>query len=350
MKEWPKHSATIYHAGGWNHNWGDRVIQYAVRQHMERMAHPHELLWRYIDYQNEAFGAELIDEINNCADVLVIGPGGAIMNREHGPLQVQIDPHDWDRIKVPIAVLSIGVNEFPYRDRVNTRHPSIVALVARAEQFSVRNHGSRQAMHLSKRAVPVIADAGFMIEPEPIDMDLADINIALCYAYDRPEKRWQGEQAERRFKQALWGTLNDLAIQPGARVWEIEHINGDNACLEDAGKFAGQYKHMDLVLGMRKHSVMIPYGQYVPTIGLGDQAEVRWFLEDMGEERYLATSENIDELPLLIDRILDERKSWQGRVSVKKRIQKQEFWGALWNILKLAGVVVERTGKWTQSS
>jgi polysaccharide pyruvyl transferase WcaK-like protein len=47
---------------------------------------------------------------------------------------------------------------------------------------------------------------------------------------------------------------------------------------------------MDLVLGMRKHSLIIPIGQGVPVIGLGDMDEVRWILEDVGLGEWLITS------------------------------------------------------------
>jgi hypothetical protein len=90
------------------------------------------------------------------------------------------------------------------------------------------------------------------------------------------------------FMPHIQGLDDDIADTLSARIGRgfrnLEHERTDlyPASLAGAPEFIGYYRSMKAVLGMRKHSVMIPVGQGVPVLGLGDQDEVHWALDDLG--------------------------------------------------------------------
>ncbi len=335
----------IYHAGAWNVNWGDRMIQAAMRQHLEAMA-GRELDIRYIDVQNEAIP---VDEVNERASVLVIGPGGLIMNKEHGVFQARCD--DWSAIDIPIVVQSIGWNEFPYRDFIglvelpNTQEGSL--------RYSERH--DRPYIYGSKW----VPDAAFWIKPGEPSSECSDpettFKVGVCVATDREHQRWPDAETHWGFMCRLGTTLHWLRTQ-GVEIRWFRHCPQDlhdyddiihgyypgqpPASREAAPRLAADYAEMDLVLGMRKHSVIVPLGLGVPAVALGDQAEVRWFMEDLDEDWALVTSQNMDEMQDIVERALDDN-DYPVRVMQKKQLWRDGFNGSIWRILNLAGYVRE---------
>jgi polysaccharide pyruvyl transferase WcaK-like protein len=321
----------IVHLGAWDRNHGDRAIQLSLKQNYERIAEAQgvQLTFEYVaipqtrrhDRSGEgtaaddppALDAATIEAINQRADLLLIGGGGLIMNRSTGPFQIQAAPEAWDRLEIPVVFQSIGWNQFPYDDPIdeNWLRDNLFEPLRRrrsATLISVRNSGTYERVHPLYPDLRLVPDPGFFIEADEADLPGHGPRIGLCWSSDRLHKRWPSKAAEDHFLDGIIRACRKAADEFGAMTWLIPHIKGLDAeiasvlqrrlgdsfanledvrpdlypaTLSNARSFVGCYKAMDAVLGMRKHSVIIPIGLGIPALGLGDQAEVRWMLEDL---------------------------------------------------------------------
>lgn len=135
--------------------------------------------------------------------------------------------------------------------------------------------------------------------------------IGLNLAFDRSELRF-GEEKERILSQ-IAQAMKEIENR-GYTIVYIAH------CIEDfqflpwldaAGvrcekaetsdwfpeKALSFYNRIDLVLGMRGHAQMIPFGLNKEIITLGTHDKMRWFLEDIdAEDWYIELRENPDQL------------------------------------------------------
>lgn len=290
--------STVCHIGAFNgRNAGDAAIQVAMHQMF-----PADWNWWTIDCQGRLFDRELIAEINDRADIVIVGGGGLFWDRPGdnsvSGWQWSIRTEDIAKIRPPLVVYAVGWTAFPYRDRT-AQHPeirrSIMALLDRADAFSVRNRGTFWKMMdlCLGSAACVVPDPAYFIRSalgnEYPPNDLGDGHrkywrVALCRADDRPVMRFRmGVTEADRFRRRV----ETIFPAPGVTQWHVDHCDFEpgHPCA-----LALEYSRMDLVLGMRKHSLIIPIGQGVPVIGLGDMDEVRWILEDVGLGEWLITS------------------------------------------------------------
>ncbi len=142
---------SIWHHGAWNRNYGDWVLRDSIQHHLgAAMGRPVRIT--PIDSQTAVYDADLIEQLNAQAELLVIGGGGLIFNRPEdrsaSGWQFNIRRKDIDHIRVPIVVYGIGYNRFPFD---TMPFPSILDAHLRTLQkksvlFSVRNNGTRQEL------------------------------------------------------------------------------------------------------------------------------------------------------------------------------------------------------------
>ncbi len=69
---------------------------------------------------------------------------------------------------------------------------------------------------------------------------------------------------------------------------------------------------MDVVLGMRGHANIIPFGQNTPFIGLGAHNKVKWFLEEVGlEDNFICLEDEnyFNQASHIINKIVDDRNN-----------------------------------------
>ena len=55
--------------------------------------------------------------------------------------------------------------------------------------------------------------------------------------------------------------------------------------------FADIYRQMDLVIGMRGHSNIVPFGLGTPVVGLGSHNKNRFFLAQIGAEKAMINTQ-----------------------------------------------------------
>ncbi len=330
--------STIWHHGAWNRNFGDWVLFDSIQHNLIKAA-GRALHFVPVDSQRTVYREELIAKLNAEADLLLIGGGGLIFNRPEdnscSGWQLNLRLEDIAKIKVPIVVHGIGYNRFPY-DR--TDFPEVLNTHLRAIQdqaalFSVRNQGTfREVVRrgLDPEKIRVVMDAGAFAPSAPVSVPglRADRRvIGLNVAGDRPQHRFPGttaapEEEEHRCYELLADAIADVAVKENAQVLFLPHILeidgspreifrsrlGDRfVCLHEAlpqlyppapataGLLIGAYDLCDLVIGMRGHACILPFGREIPFIALGAHAKTSFLLEEIELPGYrLSTDAMLD--------------------------------------------------------
>lgn len=275
------------------------------------------------------FFTELIDELNEKADMLLVGGGGFIMNRhEDNSLsgwQWSIKNEDIAKIKVPVVVYGIGYNKFNYDNRgfKEQMNQSLTLTQTKAKLFSVRNSGTKEELisrGLNENKIEVIPDSGMFISPRPINADFLNSGrmlIGLNFVSDRPQYTYPDDynNTKKKVMENLINACKYFIEKYNALIINIDHIpvldeevniefksklGNDNylvlseeipeiypPSLVNSHFLAYIYKKMDVVIGMRGHSNIISFGMGTPFVSMGSHNKNRFFAKEIGEEKYL---------------------------------------------------------------
>lgn len=351
----------VWHVGAWADNYGDRVLQAANSQILTDR-YGEDLKFVYVNTQKTYFSEQLIEKMNREADLLMIGGGGLVfhrpMDRSRSGWQFNIKTEDIYKIQVPVVVYGIGYNKF-YHDK--HEFPSYVwqninTLAQKSVAFSVRNHGTWQTLkdNVVGGQIDIVPDAGMFIKAESFRHSILEgdhVKIGLNWATDRPDHRFKSVEESERFMREVLKVLKSVCEDLGAKVYVIEHLMPNDLCAKTkiklhhnvkdimgdyayivydevyeelyppfdytAGFFSDIYKQMDLVVGMRGHANIIPFGQSVPVIGIGRHNKVKWFLEEVGLGEYfvpLNDSDDVERLQDMCKEVLNKKDEYVGVV------------------------------------
>lgn len=289
-------------------NAGDTYLSWCVRKYLGFGS------WNIIKV-SDPVTEETIESINN-TDILIIGGGGLFLPDSNenaiSGWQWAISDELLDKIKVPIVVYSVGYNYFDGQAPSSLFINSLNHLVRKAAFVGLRNHGSIERINdlleddlkskvVYQPCITTIMDHVVQAKKtyECAENNKKSLNIAVNIAFDR---------ADRRFGKAKEQILSELADamrtleQKGHTIIFAAHCDKDTEFLhylDDAG--VGYIKknltralpdeimefyrdEADIVIGMRGHSQMIPFGFGKPLITLASHDKMRWFLEDTGIE------------------------------------------------------------------
>jgi polysaccharide pyruvyl transferase WcaK-like protein len=321
--------ATVWHIGAWNRNVGDWALAYQLHRMLNEEAHARGLHLSYhlVDSQRTWFHPALIDQINEEADLVIVGGGGLVFfrpeDRSVSGWSFNIAPADLARIAPPIAVYAVGFNRFAFDSSSfpGETGPHLRQLQRQAKLFSVRNEGTRrilaQEYGLDADRIEVVPDPGIRLFDRPLVVPARRRTgpvIAVNWAGDRPHFRYPAPAEENaalfaaRLKQALLRAVDEL----GAQIMFLPHLAGiDTDVFDDfaadfptgsifsthrelaflyppAGEmlyahvpfFTNLFRQADLVLGMRFHSCVLAFGARTPFIRLGSHPKLRYLLEE----------------------------------------------------------------------
>lgn len=321
---------TIYLVGGWRRNYGDFALLYGEMEAL-RAVSPEPLNFVPVNCQEIRFHADFINEVNRRADLLIIGGGGLVFHRPDDESlsgwQFNIAEKDLGRLSVPMAVYAIGYNMFPldkegFKPQMDSH---LRATQDRAELFSVRNRGTFDELArrgLDAERMEVVPDPGMFVPASPLTLpglDDDEFLLGLNWAGDRNDQRfaepWQAnrEKAIKALCEAISRFFDSIGGGRAVFIPHLQDIDSDVAPLFEKGLgerfynveeklpylyppcqvqvpfLAGLYRQMDMVIGMRGHSCIIPFGQGTPVIGLGRHNKNRFFLREVGEADNLIT-------------------------------------------------------------
>ncbi|MDN3024440.1 glycosyltransferase [Streptomyces sp. S.PB5] len=239
---------------------------------------------------------------------LVIGGGGLFipdtMPNGNSAWQWNVPDALLGRIDVPIAVFAVGFNAFDGQSyRANRFRESLLQLVERSAFFGLRNHGSIEKvramlpsrLHDKVRFQPCPTTVMRQLVDGWQDPAQRENTILINAAYDRAGLRFGhdygyflaqmaqavkdlGELAE---VQCVAHSLDDEKIafdlrrEHGVSMPVIPMYDFENDQIREL------YARTKLVIGMRGHAGMIPFGVGTPIISLISHPKMAYFLRDI---------------------------------------------------------------------
>lgn len=324
-------------------NAGDTALSECVRRTFNQEM-DEQISWR-LESVYQPVDARLLKRIN-ASQMLIIGGGGLFLPDTNAN---SISGWQWacsrealGEIQVPIVLYSIGYNYFRGQEPNRLFVDNLNAIVDKSAFVGLRNHGSVEAVKgllqdsLRDKVCyqPCTTTLIRRIMPELLPKKESG-KIAFNFAFDREDRRYGGRKEEilREIVKSMYllrnrgydiyiiaHCLNDLSIL--SMIPERKKIHTVNATAWDLDKLVRFYNDMDVVLGMRGHAQMIPFGVNCHIISLGSHEKMRWFLEDIGAEDWYV--ELTHDIPTLADRIIDkfekihERKGEETTLHIRK--------------------------------
>lgn len=291
-------------------NFGDVALPVAVRESIVAAAGPTDWLPVHAHQLLDEPRLELINKQRG----LIVGGGGLFLpdtspNANSG-WQWNVPADLLRRIDVPLSVFAVGYNLFAgqsFHGDLFARNLEILAEQARL--IGLRNHGSLAAvasllperLHDKLRFVPCPTTI-----TEHIRADLAPAvrgtgMVLLNTAFDRADRRFGAGydvflDQMRQFVSAVRGI--------GAEVRLAAHLPADERLVHDLRATYGielpieplyemtldqgyaRYRACSVVVGMRGHATMIPFGLGTPVLSIVSHPKMRFFTEDIGRPEW----------------------------------------------------------------
>ena len=290
-------------------NAGDNILVKSIRDSIQ------EVTEISISWAQRSIRKELNDEavaLVNKTNGLFVGGGGLFL-RDTNPNEISgwqwpASRNQLRKIKVPIYYLALGYNRFRgQEDFEDIFTENINHVVAQSSFFGMRNHGSVDAIRKYLRddlkekvsfhpcATTVLSklyDLPFKRKEKPF--------IAVNCAFDREDMRFGDKKAE--VFSALSRLLKKLSTDYTIKCYS--HMAMDEKAFEyfdDFGlefervplyknlstdTFLNVYSSPKLVLAMRGHAQLIPFGCGTPTLSIITHDKLAWFLEDVGHPEW----------------------------------------------------------------
>ncbi|MFD8057124.1 polysaccharide pyruvyl transferase family protein [Streptomyces parvus] len=285
-------------------NAGDKVLPEAVRNCFTTDTGP--------DRWHQQHAHLLVDEAGlerlNARRAVIVGGGGLFLpdtapNGNSG-WQWNIPDDVLARITAPLAVFAVGYNVFDgQRYRRERFAASLRALVERSAFFGLRNHGSvarvRELLPASLREKvryqPCPTTVARHLDPRLAEPAVREDTVLLNCAYDRAGLRFGHDYGH--FLAEMAAAIR--AMSAVADVRYAAHMPADERFVDDLRREHGLtlpveplyllsndairdlYRRTRLVIGMRGHAGMIPFGCGTPIISLVSHPKLAYFLADI---------------------------------------------------------------------
>jgi lipopolysaccharide biosynthesis glycosyltransferase/polysaccharide pyruvyl transferase WcaK-like protein len=292
-------------------NAGDKVLPEAVRRCFGSADPGDEDAW-LPEHVHRRFDEAALKRVNRQRG-LVVGGGGLFIpdTSPNGASAWQWNVTDemLRRIEVPLAVFAVGYNAFEGQEYARTRFTeSLTTLVEQASFFGLRNHGSLERVRallparLREKVVfqPCPTTVARQLVPGWRDPAVREETVLVNCAYDRAGLRFGhdyahflaemaravrelGEDAEVRYAaHAVTDEtfVHDLRREHGITVPVLPMYQWSTERILDA------YARTRLVLGMRGHAGMIPFGCGTPILSLISHPKLAYFLNDIGRPEW----------------------------------------------------------------
>jgi SAM-dependent methyltransferase/polysaccharide pyruvyl transferase WcaK-like protein len=330
---------------GWE-NAGDTILSKTVRDSFNSKA---SIRWQLNKVTDEVT-QQRIEQFNQ-NKLIVIGGGGLFLpdtnKNEKSGWQWPISKEELQQITSPIAVFAVGYNYFPGQTPNELFVDSLNAIVDKAGFVGLRNYGSIEKVKallrddLKEKVVfqPCTTTIIRKLEKN-LPAKMKTKNVAVNMAFDRYEKRFAGKIYE--VLDAVASSMKRLDEQ-GFNIHLVGHLERDNKFRISLDKFGVNYKEhvlqfmtpnevyhfyneMEIVLGMRGHAQMIPFGLNCKIVTLSTHNKMRYFLEDIEAPELLVDLR--EEVNSIEDRILTAVNLLQEKDSYYQehfRAKQEEF-------------------------
>jgi hypothetical protein len=283
------------------HNSGDALQTILVRDILKH--HDLNADWNLKHVHMEVDDADV--QNFNSKDAMIIGSGGLIL-----PAFEKVSGWQWNckiadlhKINTPLIGFALGYNLFRGHKIANKLFLNhINTTLSKSIFWGMRNRGSVNSLKeivndSNKEKIvfqPCITTIISDIYPHLVKKVQKKNVIALNCAFDREEMRFGDRKDEilNNIALAMKELSKDYEIHYFANAksdeimltyLEANHVNYKPIKLYDvsAKKIITHYSYPKLVLGMRGHAQLIPFGCNTPILSLISHNKLRWFLDDI---------------------------------------------------------------------
>lgn len=300
------HLNSIVHLSAYSKkgNAGDNLLIPALRDSIEKSIDM-SINWCHKSVR-DMLDDETVQAINNSKGVLIGGGGLFLKDTNANDIsgwQWPCSVNELDKIRVPMYMLGVGYNRFRNQDDFEPYFKeNINEVVKKCKFVGLRNNGSvraiqsyladdlKEKVHFHPCATTVLAKMYRMPKvyvEKPI--------IAVNCAFDRSGMRY-GEKKEeilssianilkkysKQYKINYYAHMqSDKEILPFFDKIQLEYevVDLDKGLVTD--DFLKIYSQPTLVLAMRGHAQMIPFGCITPVLSIISHDKLKWFLEDI---------------------------------------------------------------------
>ena len=294
------------------------------------------------------------------SDLFIVGAGTILQDYSH-PLFIPF----W-LSKVSIAkifkrkVMFYGIGAGPIKTKLGQF--LVKTLVNQVDLITVRGKTSKDELvkaGVNPQLIKITADPAVSLSPcspERVEKILTDENISLetslkfgfclrhwfkTHRFSLTKKTWNPEQKEKfqNIEIILTNMAEYLIEKYGAQIIFIpmsnQPPNDDRLTAKEiidkmkhrdrARSIKGNYqppeiqgilKHMDFILGMRLHSLILASSVYPPVVGTAYALKTKDYLQELGLEEFVIELENISfhRLKIIIDKCLENREEISDRL------------------------------------
>lgn len=340
-------------------NAGDTYLSWCVRRYFAFGE------WNIVDVR-EKVTLELINRINK-TDVCIIGGGGLFLpdtnKNDVSGWQWAISEEQINMITVPIIVFSVGYNYFRGQENSELFIKSVNHLVRHSAFIGLRNMGSVRTVKsfleedLKRKVVFQPCTTTLISKMHYVNKKNNTKIIGVNIAFDREDRRY-GENKEIILTQISKSICHIENL--GYKIRYIAHSDGDleflsyldkeHVCYHVAdltGSLPKEimkcYEDVELVLGMRGHAQMIPFGMGCRIISLGTHDKMKWFLEDINAlDWYIDLNSGIDQIT---ERIIQkfENINIKNCLETDQRLKEEQdkLWEISCNNRREIGLIVD---------
>lgn len=348
--QYPKGSArnTVSHVSAFNYgNAGDVILPIALHDIWNKNVK--SLKWDNISVYPQVTD-QLVAEINKSKG-LVIGGGGLFLKDTNAN---NISGWQWpcsiemlDKIEVPVIFYAVGYNRFRGQEEFDEIFTdNLRAFVEKSQYMGIRNSGSIAALknylpehlHNKLRFQPCMTTFMSEIYPDLTNYDEKQDFVAVNAAFDR---------SQLRFGEKIGDVLNDTAkaikkISKDMPIKFYSHMPSDDAFLPFLQSYGIKYKLVKLnnvhptkiieeyakpklVVGMRGHAQMIPFGCKTPIVSIVSHNKMQWFLDDIGQPNWGADVLSETYQKDLEDRMIKSLENTSAEIDFISKKQKELF-------------------------
>ena len=297
-----------------NLNSGDTLLFKVVRDLFEKALEV-SIHWNLYQVWEE-FDKDKIDQINLTNDAVILGGGGLLLRDQLGS-DIKNSGWQWNcsanntlKFNLPLIIYAIGYGRFYNQEDFSQEFTaSMNAIAEKSPFFSLRNNGSLNAVrrYLSKENLETVKLFRQFCPTTIVSRLYPDLNeislehkkkgrrlLSFNAAFDRAEMRFT--DPVKKFNEIC--TLMKYAQNKGWTIIACAHKDMDreiekylernnvefivkDLTRSSPDEIMRHYAQVDLSVGMRGHSQMIPFGFNKPIFSLISHDKLKFFLEDL---------------------------------------------------------------------
>lgn len=325
-----RYTVTHISAFSWDGNAGDTLLPVVLRDLFNQTIGVRK--WHGV-HVHKSVNDESIDAFNK--DSFVVIGGGGLFLADTNPNN--LSGWQWScsvdalkKIRKPIIAFALGYNRFRGQEDfkpIFTKH--LNAFVEQAAFVGIRNHGSIEKLKMYLRTEelreklvfqPCMTTLISKIYPSLCDYNKKEDFVAFNCAFDRSDLR----QTDESFLKAIARVA--LEMSKITKIKYYSHMEVDNRILPYFDRMGVCYELVELksvrriikcyakprlVIGMRGHAQMIPFGCGTPILSIISHDKMQWFLDDIHHPEWGADVRDADFEQTLLSKALNQYHDYE---------------------------------------